>query len=68
MARQHWIITLQWAEGTDLHTRTMDGTVDPTPGATRQDLYQSARQYAADSVGADRDAWVLAWSMDDDDL
>jgi hypothetical protein len=65
--RLHWIITLQWAEVDGLATKTMDGTIDPHPNTTRQDIYRGAYDHASREVGA-TDAAVLAYVLEDDEL
>lgn len=67
MTRQHWIITLQWQTPDGLATKTMDGTIDPNPGATRQDIYQGAYRFASEHLAA-TDAAVLSFTLEPDEL
>ncbi|MEU3667551.1 hypothetical protein [Streptomyces virginiae] len=65
--RMHWIMTLQWSAADGLHTKTMDGTVEPNPGATRQDIYANAYEFASKHMGA-KDAAVLSFTLEPDEL
>ncbi|MCX4780072.1 hypothetical protein [Streptomyces sp. NBC_01264] len=65
--RLHWIITLQWPADDGLHTKTMDGTIEPNAGATRQAIYSDAYEFAAQHMGA-KDAAVLSFILEPDEL
>jgi hypothetical protein len=63
----HYVMTVQTADGTQ---GTFSATVDldtSRPGATRHDIYQQVRAYAAQQMGADR-VTVLLFTIEPNQL
>jgi hypothetical protein len=66
--RWHWVITIAWREGRFWHMETADGDCGPLPGASRGELYNHLFNKAVSDWKAPKDARVVFFSLEPDEL